>query len=184
MQSPKEKSQPEPEKKEQHKDVRIAPQVDTSGGAYVGGNINTGGGDFVGRDTIQGDIVHGDKVTVGDIVASPGVAIGRGARITATQEMNREELAHLFQAILDKIETLPEDPDVDKEELIYIVRRIQKEVAIGKDANPNKIERWLTTLGLMSPDVLRTTVAILANPVVGVAYTIRRVAEKALSQNL
>jgi NDP-sugar pyrophosphorylase family protein len=183
MQSPNEKSQPKPKKKEQPEDVRIAPQIDTSGGAYVGGDVSVGGGDFVGRDTIHGDIVHGDKVTVGDIAGS-GVAFGQGVMATVAQGVSREELAHLFQAILDEIEILPQDPDVDKEELIYTVRKIQKEVAIGENANPNKIERWLMTLGLMSPDVLRTTVAVLANPGAGVAYTIRRVAKKALSQNL
>jgi len=53
-------------------------------------NVNTGGGDFVGRDkTIHGDAVHGDKVTgdritVGDISHSIGVAIGTGASASVT----------------------------------------------------------------------------------------------------
>ena len=32
--------------------------INTGGGAYVGGNVTTGGGDFVGRDHI-GDTTHG-----------------------------------------------------------------------------------------------------------------------------
>ena len=40
----------------------IAGDVNTGGGAYIGGNVKTGG-DFVGRDKItHGDTVHGDKV--------------------------------------------------------------------------------------------------------------------------
>jgi hypothetical protein len=37
--------------------------IDTGGGAFIGGRVNTGGGDFVGRDkVVHGDQVSGDKV--------------------------------------------------------------------------------------------------------------------------
>jgi len=37
--------------------------INTQGGAFVRGNVNTGGGDFVGRDKIvHGDEVRGDKI--------------------------------------------------------------------------------------------------------------------------
>ena len=69
--------------------------VNTGGGAYIEGNVSTGGGDFVGRDQIihgdqvrgdkimgdkvGGDKIAGDKISVGDIKDSSSVAIGRGA---------------------------------------------------------------------------------------------------------
>ncbi|MBN1148177.1 MAG: tetratricopeptide repeat protein [Anaerolineales bacterium] len=43
--------------------------IDTGGGAYVDGNVSTGGGDFVGRDKIGQLIAHVDQVIVqGDYV--------------------------------------------------------------------------------------------------------------------
>jgi hypothetical protein len=35
------------------KDKQAPPRDDSAGGTYVGGNVHTGGGDFVGRDKIQ-----------------------------------------------------------------------------------------------------------------------------------
>jgi len=48
--------------------------IKTGGGAHVGGNVQTGGGDFVGRDSVvHGDQVHGDKV-IGDKVGGDKIA--------------------------------------------------------------------------------------------------------------
>jgi len=131
-------------------------RVDTGGGAYVGGGVQVTDGDFVGRD----QIVYGDKVH--------GLA--------------GEELARLFTAVYRQIETRPEDPDVDKEELTETVQKVEKEAAKGEAANPSKVERWLKTLALMAPDILEVTAACLLNPVAGVATVIRKVAEKAKAE--
>jgi formylglycine-generating enzyme required for sulfatase activity len=46
----------------------IRQQIDTGGGAFVGGGVDTRGGDFVGRDqVVHGDQVRGDKV-MGDFI--------------------------------------------------------------------------------------------------------------------
>ena len=55
------------------------PNIHTEGGAAVSGNVNTGGGDFVGRDHIEGD-----KITVGDVNNSMAVAVGQNATATVT----------------------------------------------------------------------------------------------------
>ena len=61
--------------------------VNTGGGAYVEGNVNTGGGDFVGRDRIiHGDQVRGDKVmgdkVGGDKLAGDKISVGeRGVNV-------------------------------------------------------------------------------------------------------
>ena len=152
------------------------------------GNVNTGGGDFVGRDKhIHGDEVHGDKVgwekiTVGDISGSTGVAIGRGAQATVTQGLGGDELAKLFATVYRRIEARPEDPDVDKAELTNTIQQIQTEVAKGEAANPNKVERWLKTLAGMADDIFEVTVACLASPAAGVATVIRKVVEKAKAE--
>jgi len=164
-------------------------KIDTDGGAYVEGGVDTGGGDFVGRDkVVHGDEVHGDKVlgdkvggdkiTVGDISGGKGIAIGRGAQATVTEGLGGDEIARLFAAVYQRIETRPGDPDVDKEELTETVQKIQQEVAQGEQANPSKVERWLKNLALMASDIFDVTVACLTSPVTGIATVIRKVAEK------
>jgi hypothetical protein len=168
------------------------PDVDTGGGAYIGGSVTVSGGDFVGRDkVVHGDEVHGDKVggdkvegdkiTVGD-VSGTGIAIGRGAQAAVTQGLGGQDIATLFAAVYQQIETRPEDPDVDKAELTETVQKVEAEAAKGEEASPKRIERWLKYLGSMAPDVLDVTVACLTNPVAGVATVIRKIAEKAKGQ--
>ncbi len=166
--------------------------INTGGGAYVGGSVSTGGGDFVGRDKIvHGDEVRGDKVMGGkagrDIyhvshVSGTGVAIGPGAQATASQAGGGQDLVKLFAEIYQKIEDRPEDPNVEKEELVGTVEKIQKEVAKGEQANPTWVERRLKTLALMAPDIFEVTVACLTHPLAGIATIIRKVAEKAKAE--
>ena len=60
--------------------------IATSGGAYVAGAVNLSRGDFVGRD----------RITVGDISQSVGVAVGSGATATVTIA---EETAYNVQGL-------------------------------------------------------------------------------------
>jgi hypothetical protein len=118
----------------------------------------------------MGDEVGGDKIAVGDISGSTGVAIGRGAQATVTRTgLSGDEIARLFAAVYRRIEARPEDPDVDKEELTETVRKIQREAAKGEAANPNRVARWLKTLALMASDIFDVTVACLTSPVAGIA---------------
>jgi hypothetical protein len=156
--------------------------VNQSGGVHIGGDAQVGG-DLVGRDkVVEGDSVGGDKITVGDISGSTGVAVGRDAQATVTQGISGEELAQLFGSIYEKIEARPEDPDVDKDELVDKVKRIEKEAGKGEEANANKVERWLRFLGSMAPDILKVTAAALANPLAGVGTAIGLIAEKARAE--
>jgi hypothetical protein len=144
--------------------------VDTGGGAYVGGNVSVRGGDFVGRDrlTITGD---------GNVVADHG-----RATVVKTEGLSGEELAALFAPVYRRIEARPPDPDVDKQELVETVERIEAEAAKGEDANPQKVERWLRTLGMMAGDIVDVTAACLLSPAAGVATVIRKVAERAQAE--
>lgn len=51
-------------------DSGIGDTVGTTDAVHITGNVDTGGGDFVGRDqtiqgdVVQGDVVHGDKVII------------------------------------------------------------------------------------------------------------------------
>jgi hypothetical protein len=187
------KGQPAPDplaRIESTKEANVGRKIKTGGGDYIEGGVNTGGGAFVGRDSVSrdkhvhGDEVHGDKfggdkITVGNISGGTGIAIGRGRQVTVTQGLGGDELARLFAAVYQQVEARREDPNVDKEELTGTVQKVQEEAAKGEAANPTKVERWLGNLAEMAPDILEVTVACLTNPAAGVAAVIRKVAEKA-----
>lgn len=139
--------------------------VNTGGGAYVGGSVTVSGGNFVGRD----------KRTVA--ITGDGNVVGDGS--SAQVGVSGEELAKLFAGVQQKIEARPEDPDVDKQEIVETVEKIEQEAAKGEDANPKKVERWLKTLASMADDIFEVTAACLLNPIAGVATVIRKVVEKA-----
>jgi hypothetical protein len=105
------------------------------------------------------------------------LVIGRDGQATVTQGLGGDEIARLFEAIYQRIEARPEDPDVDKEELTETVQKVQEETAKGEEANPKKVERWLSNLAEMAPDILDVTVACLTSPAVGIA-TICKVTEQ------
>jgi hypothetical protein len=58
--------------------------VSTNGGAYIGGSVNTGGGNFVGRDHID------QSIKVGNVNNATGVAIGHGAQATVNENKQIE----------------------------------------------------------------------------------------------
>jgi hypothetical protein len=174
--------------------------VNTGGGAYVERDVNTGGGDFVGRDRIDnrggfhqpgwqvgtvnqssGDVHHtsvgGDQINTGDISGS-GIAIGRDAQAHVTQGMSAADLASLFAQIYTQIEKRPADPDVDRDEIVDTVQKIEAEAGKGEQANPTRVERWLRILKEIAPDVLDVTAQALTNPIGGVADGIRKVAAR------
>jgi hypothetical protein len=158
-------------------------EINTGGGTYVEGGVHTGGGEFVGRDkNVHGDEVRrnkisGDKTIMGN-VSNSTVAAGSGAQGSSSQGVSGKELIALFDSVYRRIESRPEKPEVDKEELKESVSRIQTEAGKGEEANPAKLQRWLRTLADVAPDILEVTVSSLINPAAGVASAIRRVAEK------
>jgi hypothetical protein len=130
------------------------------------------------RVEMHGDQVGGDKISVGDISGSQGVAIGRNARVSIRSGMSAQELSEVFSVIYQKIESRPPDPLVEKEEIAEQVKRIENEVAAGETAEPAKVERWLRNLATMAPDILDVTVAALTGPAAGIYVAIRKIAQK------
>ena len=130
------------------------------------------------REEGHGDQVGGDKISVGNISRSRGVAIGRGARATVQSGIGSKELAELFSSIYQKIESRSPDPLAEKEEITDQVKRIESEVAKGEKAQPEKVERWLRNLAAMAPDILDVTLATITSPLAGISMAIRLIAQK------
>jgi hypothetical protein len=147
--------------------ARGAATVNTGGGAYIGGNVSVEDGSFTGRDSIT---ITGDGNVVGD---------HSRATVIRQEGVGGADLARLFESVYSRIETRPPDEDVDKEEVVEVVEKIEKEAAKGGDANARKVDRWLKTLAMMSDDIFDVTTACLLNPAAGVATVIRKIAAKA-----
>lgn len=122
--------------------------IDTGGGAYVGGNVNVGGGTFVGRDNYSSTGLSG------------------------------EDIAKLFAAIYQRIDAKPDLRSRDKEDLKADVKDVESEtakVAQGQKLDESFLERRLRSIARMAPDILDVMLNTFANPALGAATVIRKV---------
>ena len=139
-----------------------------AGGMHVDGGMSVGGDYVGGNKTVNqhagGDIVGRDKITT---------------TTTGLSADQVQQLAAAFAKIQQQIDARPPDPNVEKDEIKRAVDDVKTEVQKGDAANPNKVERWLTNLGAMAPDILKVTAATLASPISGIATAIQLIAKKA-----
>jgi chorismate mutase len=89
----------------------------------------------------------------------------------------------MFEAVFKKIESLPANPDVDKEEILETVQKIQEETNKENQANPNKLERWISSIAKMAPDILEVMAASLAGPVTGFTAVFKKIVDKARQES-
>jgi hypothetical protein len=127
----------------------------------------------------QGSVQQGDQITIGTISKSTTFAVGSGSTVTVnqSQESPDAKITDPFQAICRQIELRSADENVDKTELAQVVQKIAAEAALGEQANPNKVERWLRSLGRMAPDIFEATATCLST-LAEASPEIRRAAEK------
>lgn len=106
--------------------------VNTGGGAYIGGNVHISGGDFVGGDKISTNIVGN-----GNVVGSHNIVIGNMASGTS-------DSYDVFRNIFIIINSLP-DPQ-EREDAIEAARRLEAEILKGDKAAENRVQRLLSFL--------------------------------------
>lgn len=134
-------------------------QLNTDGGAYVGGYLNVVG-EFVGRDRI----VHGDQITMGD-VSGAGIAIGRGAQSNVTQGLSPRDLEPLFAPLLAVVaQRAPSDKQAAA---VQQVQEIKAEVAKGKQADDGRIGKLIDSLVGMVPGAVGSVASVFATPILG-----------------
>lgn len=139
-------------------------QVNTGGGACIGGSVHTGGGDFVGRDksvsvsvggNLNGNMVIGDNNTV-----SSGAA----------------NLQNVFAPVYTAIQQAAL-PSQEKDDLTAEVREIETAIATGEAAEP-WLARKLRSLKKMAPDIAEVALAALGGPGAAAGAIVKKVAEK------
>lgn len=147
-------------------------KINTEGGAYIGGSVNTGGGDFVGRDLSR--IVERRGVHIGGNVSHSNIVTGNNNVVGSTINVQKEYIQQLIEAI----ESRPETDSVDKEDLKVAVEEIAAEDKKGDDADERFIARRLRNIQRIAPDILDVVMATIANPAAGFGMVAKKVGEK------
>ncbi len=129
------------------------PDIQTGGGAYIGGSVSVDGNSkFVGRDD------------------------------NSTSGASAEQIAQLFQAIYKQIDQKSDLKPEDKQDLHADVHDVQTEVAKGDQADESFLERRLRNIQRMAPDILDVIVTTFADPALGLATVVQKVAATAKAE--
>ena len=130
--------------------------------------------------------IRGDQNIMSGDISSGGIAIqGRNATVTIHQSngIPADEVSALFQNLYQYIESRPSDPNVDKEEIVETVQKIQNEVSKGEEINETKLARWMDNLSGMAPDIVDVALASLGGPVSGATAVLKKIADRAHQQS-
>ena len=94
-------------------------KINVGGGAYIGGNVSTGGGDFVARDKV---IASGERsVVIGGSVSGSAIIMGDG-NIVGYRLVRTEFLVSFLRQIEETAKRLDIRED-DKEEILSDINR-------------------------------------------------------------
>jgi hypothetical protein len=142
-------------------------QINTGGGAYIGGNVDTGGGTFTGRDSYH---VEGVGNVIGDNVTN-----------TVIQQQGTDAVA-LAQAFGELYARVQQDQQLSEAEQAAAQKEIaalqQAATAQGEQVTEGFVHTRLQNLQRMAPDILDVVLATFANPVAGAGMVIKKIAEK------
>jgi hypothetical protein len=88
---------------------------------------------FDREQSLHGDFVGGDKIVIGDLGGSSGVAIGRGAQSSILQQsMRSPDLVELFRSIYLSIQLRPDEAGIGKDELVQLAQRAARRHGAGE----------------------------------------------------
>jgi hypothetical protein len=135
-------------------------------------------------NVVQGDQVGGDKITVGSISGSQGIAIGRGATATVTtyqQGSDAESIATAFARLYQAVNDSPATA-AQKAVAQQAVEKLEQETQKGETALEAEVGQWFDVLITMLPDIGEVAIDIFLNPIKGVSTVFRKVAAKARDQ--
>lgn len=141
-----------------------------TGGTYVGGNVNTSGGDFVGRDKH----VHGNEtnIRIGGSVNGSNIIVGNNNVVA-----NTTSAQNIFNLVYEAIDRSPRTAQ-DKEDLKAEVQEIETKVSQSEAIDEPWLTRRLRNLKKIAPDIAEIALSALAGPGAAVAATVKKVAEK------
>ena len=158
--------------------------TDEESPAFESGLVSSKSQPVSGDDAEEGasdDIDVGDKIVVGNISGSEGIAIGRGAQASVTKSSGVDlvVIEQIFDQIFSEMKNLAGLKEEDLEDATAEIEELKQEIAKGDEADETFLKRRLRNLARMAPDILDVVTATLANPALGLDMVIRNIAEKA-----
>src|SRR5687767_6438654 len=87
---------------------------------------------------------HSGDIRVGDITNAKGIAVGHEASANVTEGISGEDIAKVFQPILQKVAELPEGPS--KAIAQQAVAGLEQEVKKGEAAQEQNLGTWFNFL--------------------------------------
>lgn len=117
------------------------------------------------QKAVHSDFVEGEKISLGDISSSTGVAVGRDTQSGVSPQVSAAGgLDELFQRVYRLVQLRPAEPGVEKDELIGLVRRIEEEANKRADASQSRLASWMDLLKVQAKDVYQGTLEALSSP--------------------
>jgi hypothetical protein len=141
-------------------------QVNTEGGAYIGGNVNTGGGDFTGRDKKVSS--SGTNINIGGSVNGGVIIIGDGNTV--------HKIENIFAPVYHAIQGSGR-PEQDKQDLTAEVKEIETAIVEG-EIEETWLARRLRSLKKMAPEIAEVAFAALGGPGAVAGTIVKKMAEK------
>jgi hypothetical protein len=129
-----------------------------------------------------------ENLVVGDVI---GGVVGKKGRVRIDRlEVVKGDKVRLFWGDNTVTEIDADDPfceiyhridskPKDKKKLAREVEQIRQEVQKGEDAHQGSLQERLKNLAKMAPDIFEVTIATLANPALGFALVVQKIAKKA-----
>jgi len=143
----------------------IAGDVNTGGGLFNTGHINTRGGDLVSRDkNVYGDQVRGDKITTGNLIGNTGVSIGRNSRVNVNPGVSNQQIAPLLAPILAAAEAAPAEV---RQLAVEKAQALKTEVTKSDQPDDSLLADLIQDLTRLVPTAVSAVVAAFASPLLG-----------------
>jgi hypothetical protein len=108
------------------------------------------------------------------------------ARASAKRTSEKEDIpasGNIFQSLYEMIDGLSDRSPDDRKKIADSVRKVEEETNHGGGIDPEKVKMLLTSAGELAPDIIEVTLAVVANPALGAALLIRKVAMRAREGN-
>ncbi|MCD4738869.1 MAG: caspase family protein [Anaerolineae bacterium] len=143
-------------------------QINTGGAAYIGGGVQTGGGNFTGRDSIQ---ITGD-----------GNVIGNQSHSTVIKQTGQPtHIRQTFRRLRASVAAQATISSLDKEDLQIELEDLEDELTAGS-LTARHLSRHLRNIGRILPQLEAELLRACADPASGLGLVARQVAETEQNQ--
>ena len=132
----------------------------------------------------ENDSQAGIKIgNISNVGRDVNIAGGDISTNTTTTKLSAAEIKALFDQLYADIESRPEIPATDKEDVKAEIEEIQTTVAEAvqenKELEGSFLSRRFRNIARVAPDVLDVVVATLGNPLAGLGVAFKKIADKA-----